>query len=171
MKDFIQLPDTVHNYATYSGVTAGDGTETIDGDFDTFWKAHAGRSGSCSMKSQHEFSSVRTLKRIVFKFNYVTSSTAGDPANTSGGGATVYIYRDGAWELIFSKTDSTSGSQTKTSGIPTEVIETTYEGVEQIYGYLYGSNSNAGGEGDGYNDCWFYEIQAYGDSLDYATII
>jgi hypothetical protein len=176
MKNLITLADTTHDYATASGVEAGAGADTIDGDFNTYWATFfqqgGGGSGTREIKSLHIFSSKKHIKRIVAKMYIQVQTNAGASSNESSAQHSIYIYRNSAWENLTAFQDSMGcGGNCSNSRTNSYAEDVDLEDVEQIYAYGYVWASQNGSGGGQWARARIYEIEAYGDSLDYATII
>jgi hypothetical protein len=167
--DVIQLRDTTHDYSDATGVVAGLGPETIDGDFDTYWgifyQQGGGGSSSRTFRSLHNFIKSFDIDRIVFKCYINATTNSGASANRASASCKVEVYRDGAWEDVAGSSGSVSASGDKTSQttIDVDLTDLDLTDVEDIrgYGYVWAQQDGSGGGQRAW--CNMYELQAYAD--------
>ncbi len=172
MRDFIQLPDTVHDYVTYAGTIANTGAETIDGDFDTYWGGSCTKDGTTYLKSLHTFSAAKHIKKFVIKTLVEVHTQSGSSSDTGYSQSYIYYKQSGAWNLLSASLSSVSCSgdcdQAQTL---TKTLDVDLQNVTDVYAYAYGENRHDSGGGGGSNQIKIYEIQAFGDSKDWAGVV
>lgn len=172
MKDFIQLPDTVHDYATYAGTIANTGAETIDGDFATYWGGSCTKDGTTYLKSLHTFGAAKHIKKFVISTHIEVHTQSGSSSDTGYSQSYIYYKQSGAWNLLSASVKSVSCSgDCDESADWTLTLDVDLQDVTDVYAYAYGSNSHAAGGGGGSNQIKIYEIQAFGDSKDWAGVV
>jgi len=182
-QNIIGKSSTIHDYSAATGVTAGSGPLTIDGDFTTYWECRAIENGSYPecvghrttsyLYSSHTLVKQYTITRVVGKFYWALYISSGASSNTGGVWTQIDIYRDGAWETI----PGTYEVRSSSSGyINLDVSGLSLERVTKVRAYINAHGDKqccdaCGGSTTAYGRIYELEAYASNDDAGYCCII